>query len=153
METALLRHAVEIEDRWDDDEPWQSERQAGRVLLAEDDRAMRELLEIALRRRGYEVVPARNGLDLLLALEEELTDIEQPPAGTVIVSDIRMPSVDGLYLLERIRALGWNLPVILITAFGDAKIHDRARALAAHTIIDKPFDLDVLLDSVAEALV
>lgn len=147
-----LRH-IETEDHWYDDESEWSDTHRGRVLLAEDDRAMRELLEIALRRRGYEVVAVRNGLDLLCVLEEELGDSDQPPVGTVIVSDIRMPHVDGLYLLERIRALGWELPVILITAFGDAETHERARALAAHMVIDKPFDLDVLLDRVAEALV
>jgi CheY-like chemotaxis protein len=142
------RRVTAPEDDWYD-----TDTCPGRVILAEDDRAMRELLEIALRRRGYEVVAVRDGLDLLGVLEEELTEIEQPPAGTVIISDVRMPRVDGLYLLERIRALGWKLPVILVTAFGDAETHDRARALDAHTVMDKPFDLDVLLDHVAAALV
>lgn len=141
-------------DRWPSAyEPELSEKPApGRVLLAEDDRAMREWLESALRRRGYEVVAVRNGLELLCALDEELTDNDRPLAGTVIVSDVQMPRLGGLYVLERIRTLGWNVPVILITAFGDAETHDRAGALAASTVIDKPFDIDVLLRSVAGAL-
>jgi CheY-like chemotaxis protein len=133
-------------------EQWEETKPRGRVLLAEDNRAMREFLEIALRQRGYEVVSARGGPDLLAVLEEQLTDYEMPPPGTVIVSDLRMPRIDGFRVLERMRSLGWSIPVILITAFGDEEAHKQAETLGAFAMLDKPFEIGVLVQRIREAL-
>jgi CheY-like chemotaxis protein len=124
----------------------------GRVLLAEDDRAMRDLIALRLRREGYQVVEARSGIDLLDRIEHELADHDRIPADTVIVSDIHMRRLGGLDVLDTIRSLGWETPVILITAFGDDETRVLASRLGARAVIDKPFDLAVLVNAVHDAV-
>ena len=135
---------------------WRSEglpeQALGRVMVADDDGAMRDLLADVLRRHGYQVVLARSGCELLALLEDEMTDAEMPAADTVIISDIRMPKLDGLTVLGRLRSLGWQIPIIMITAFGDAETHERARSLGATATIDKPFDCADLLATVRDQL-
>jgi two-component system nitrogen regulation response regulator GlnG len=112
-----------------------------RVLLADDDHAMRGMLESALLRAGFEVESASNGAELLVRLDEADRD-SRPPE--LIVSDICMPGLTGLDVLTRVRQRFPGVPVILITAFGDALTHRRAHALGAVEVIDKPFDLGTL---------
>ena len=120
-----------------------------RVLIAEDDNAMRGMLEAALGRAGFEVETAVNGNELLVRLEEAQT-VERPPQ--LIVSDICMPGLTGLDVLSRVRQRFPDLPVILITAFGDALTHRRARAMGAVDVIDKPFDLGLLCRRMQDVL-
>jgi DNA-binding response OmpR family regulator len=112
-----------------------------RVLLADDDHAMRGMLESALFRAGFEVESASNGAELLARLDAADRD-SRPPE--LIVSDICMPGLTGLDVLTRVRQRFPSVPVILITAFGDALTHRRARSLGAVEVIDKPFDLGML---------
>jgi DNA-binding response OmpR family regulator len=120
-----------------------------RVLLADDDHAMRGLLESALRRAGFEVETARDGTELL----ERLGVAEQNRrAPQLIVSDICMPGLTGLDVLTRVRSHFPEVPVILITAFGDALTHRRAHALGAVEVIDKPFDLGLLCRRITSIL-
>jgi two-component system response regulator AtoC len=128
------------EERWLETTAASAEQ--GYVVLAEDDRIMRDLVTTTLRQGGYEVEVARNGVDLLRLLEEQMTDGEVLAPGTVIISDIRMPQLDGLSVLEKLRSLGWRTPVILMTAFGDTDTHERAHALGASAALNKPFDLE-----------
>ena len=116
-----------------------------RVLLAEDDDAFRRLLAGALRRGGFEVIEARDGRELVDRLASLL-----PGAGPsdgmpidLIVSDIRMPGITGLDVLDKLRLADWATPVILITAFGDNATRAEAIRLGA-TMFDKPFDLSDL---------
>ena len=122
-----------------------------RILLAEDDAELRELLARALRQLGYEVVECRDGVDLLGEI-----DPQAPPGKEIdfelIISDICMPGITGMFLLEGLQQ--WDrprpLPIILITAFGDEATHTRARELGAAAIFDKPFEADELMDKVRE---
>lgn len=112
-----------------------------RVLLAEDDYEMRRLLADALRRDGYEVTEAVDGLRLLGQLHSPLhyglrADVD------LIISDIRMPGVDGLEVLSGLQTYDGAPPMILITAFGDRNVHAEANRLGAVALFDKPFDLD-----------
>jgi CheY-like chemotaxis protein len=114
-----------------------------RILIAEDDYEMRRLLVAALRRDGYEVTEADNGLRLLSQLYSPLhygirADVD------LIISDIRMPGVDGLEVLSGLQSYDGAPPVILITAFGDRQVHAEANRLGAVALFDKPFDLDDL---------
>jgi CheY-like chemotaxis protein len=121
-----------------------------RVLLAEDDGAMRELMVRMLRKRGFDVVEARNGYETLERLANGL--IHEPPiVFDLVVSDVRMPGFDGLNILASIKQLPGYIPVILITAFGNAATHDAAARLGAFAMLDKPFDLDDLLTVVLSA--
>lgn len=119
---------------------------AARILLAEDDPAMRAMVARALRREGYEVCEVQDGTELL----ERLADRMLRPFWDVdlIVSDVRMPGKTGLDVLTGLRKSDWSMPVILITAFGEQAIHTEAKRLGAAKVLDKPFDLDALTDAV-----
>ena len=113
----------------------------GRLLLAEDDEEMRSLLGSTLRGDGYDIVEAADGAEML----ECITAAESSgQTMDLVVADIRMPGLTGLQVLERIRQPDFDTPVILITAFGDRATHDKAYALGAAAILDKPFELDDL---------
>ena len=115
-----------------------------RVLLAEDDPEMRELLATALRQDGLEVVEARDGSALLDRLAEALAADGDLDGYDLIVSDIRMPGYSALDILAGVRRALRHTPVILITAFGDRVTHERAMRLGASAVFDKPFDIDDL---------
>jgi CheY-like chemotaxis protein len=108
------------------------------VLLAEDDAELRCLIADALRKDDCMVVELANGQELLDELAC-LRDAQLWPS--LVVSDIRMPGVDGLHVLQQLRAWGCTSPVILITAFAFEGTLTEARAFGAAVIFSKPFDL------------
>ena len=113
-----------------------------RVLLAEDDRELRRLLAAKLRTAGCVVKEAGTGFELL----EHLGDLTmRNESFDLIVTDIRMPGLTGLAVVEGLRhgiqPGSWQIPVILITAFGDEETHSEAKRLGA-VLFDKPFDFD-----------
>jgi len=120
-----------------------------RILLAEDDYDMRKLLTWSLRRSGYEVIECPDGVHLLDHVRTFFPPAE-PEDLDLIISDIRMPGVTGLEVLEGTREYKEFPPIILITAFGDEETHDQARRLGAAAMFDKPFDIDELLAKVRE---
>jgi two-component system response regulator (stage 0 sporulation protein F) len=122
-------------------------REAGeraRVLLADDDDAMRALLARALNRANFEVTEARSGSELF---EWLAADLDKTPSRRfdLMISDVRMPGYDGLNVLASLRQLAIETPVILITAFGTAATHAAAAHLGAFALLDKPFDVDDLM--------
>ena len=124
-----------------------------RVVLAEDDYEMRSLLAMALRKSGYDVVECSDGTGLLTYLAAFLLPKEfaREPVD-LIISDIRMPGVSGLEVLEGKPTNRDFPPMVLITAFGDAQTHALANKLGAAAIFDKPFDVDLLLHKVKSIL-
>lgn len=122
-----------------------------RLLLAEDDLELRELLAYVLRSDGHEVVEARDGNELLSMLSQSIPRGGARESFALIVSDVRMPGLTALDVLTRLQRALSGTPVILITAFGDQTTHLRAQRLGAR-VLDKPFDLDDLRAAVDEAL-
>ena len=119
------------------------------VLVAEDDDEMRRLLAKVLCADGYATVECHNGVDLYKHLEpfvvrKAALDFD------AIISDIRMPGLTGLEILEDLHDCRGFPPVILITAFGDAGVHARARKAGAAAVLDKPFGTEELLDKLHE---
>src|SRR5687767_10513295 len=90
-----------------------------RVLVAEDQPEMRELIATMLRREGYVVTEAKDGSDLLDILIDTLDNKINPDIPALIVTDIWMPGCTGLEVLSRLRRFAWRTRVIVITAFGD----------------------------------
>jgi len=125
---------------------------AGTVFLAEDDAPMRELLTRAMARAGFRVLTARSGVDLLDRIESTLDDSDRFRPGQVIVSDVRMRRLDGFGVLKALRQAALDAPCILITAFGDEETHARAAEFGADAVIDKPFDIEVLLERIRGVL-
>lgn len=114
------------------------------VLIAEDDPALRELLAFCFFREGYAVTSCSDGLCLLERLHDSL-DGEGEPID-LVVTDIRMPGLTGLEVLESLCDRPHRPPVICMTAFGDPGTHAVARRLRAAATFDKPFDIDILVE-------
>jgi len=123
-----------------------------RILLAEDDPELRRILALVLRRDGYEVVEARDGLELLRSIASPGMVQGRATNFDLIVSDVRMPLFSGLDGLTYLHECFQKIPVILITAFGDRETHREALRLGARKVFDKPFDVGELAAYVSEVL-
>ena len=115
------------------------------VLVVEDDDEMRKMLAFILRRNGYRVTEERDGCQALEYLGDLLLAGKPERAPQLILIDQCMPGVCGLDVIQATRTAGMRIPAILITAFGDADIHNRAHALGATPVLDKPFEMAELL--------
>ncbi|MET0341133.1 MAG: sigma-54 dependent transcriptional regulator [Polyangiales bacterium] len=114
-----------------------------RVLLVEDDGAMGALVTRNLARRGILATHVLRAADALAAVETE--DFQ------VVVSDVRLGGMTGLELCERLCARRPDVPVILITAFGDLDTAIAALRTGAHDFLPKPFEIDELAMRIAHA--
>jgi two-component system, OmpR family, response regulator len=121
------------------------------VLVADDDEDMRALVASTLRDDGYEVTEARDGADLLAQLEAGLDDPSRRP--DVVISDVIMPELSGLGVLEALRRAQQRLPVILMTVVSDETIHTVAKRLGAVGVLRKPFDFDDLRTAIVNAFI
>ncbi len=119
------------------------------ILVAEDDLEMRRLIVSTLRRERYEVLEAPDGIALLDCVEAAALSGVRIAA---IVSDVRMPLLSGMDALAVLEATSAEVPVVLITAFGDRDTHEEARQLGAFAILDKPFDMATLCAAVSAAV-
>ena len=128
--------------------PWSPR---ARVLVAEDDTEMRRLITSTLVANGYDVAEARDGMELLDDIEANARHGALDDYAAV-VSDIRMPWLSGMDVLAVLQVAAWKIPVILITGFGDAETHAEGRELGAVAVLDKPFDMDELMQTVARAI-
>lgn len=113
------------------------------ILLAEDDTELRELLTLVLESAGYRVTPCGDG-------EQLQRELDRQERIALVISDLRMPKLGGLEVLARHPVNARQIPFICMTAFGDAPTHQQARQLGALAVLDKPFDLDELLDLVED---
>jgi len=126
-----------------------------RILLAEDADEMRAVLALRLRQQGYHVTECRDGAQLIAALSGYLGNEGETPETQrfdLLISDIRMPGVFGLSVVEGGTEYRDFPPTILITAFGDAETHAKAQQFGVAAVIDKPFDMNVLLGKVRDTL-
>jgi two-component system response regulator MprA len=109
----------------------------GRILMADDDAAVRSAVERVLLFNGYEVELAGDGLEVLAALDRTPPDL--------LILDVMMPSLDGIQTCRMVRKRGDDLPILMLTA-RDA-VGDRITGLdaGADDYMPKPFDLEELL--------
>jgi two-component system, LuxR family, response regulator FixJ len=115
------------------------------VHVIDDDDAARESLEFLLRSAKFEVRTYPSAVAFL----EVLTPTVPPGC---IITDVRMPQVSGLELLQRLREKGIGTPVIVITGHGDVPLAVQAMKKGAVDFLEKPFNDDTLLASVRSAL-
>ncbi len=110
------------------------------ILVVDDEEALRKAIIFDFKRKGFHVFEAGNGKDAFEIVKKEKID--------VVLSDVRMPGGDGIELLEKIKGLSSNIPVVmLITGFADITLED-AYDKGANAMFPKPFDRKVLFDSV-----
>lgn len=117
---------------------------ANSVILVDDESEVREAYRQMLELEGFEVVASPDA-------ESALSFVSQQWPG-VLVSDIRMPRMDGLELFEKIREIDPELPVILITAHGEISMAVNAMRNGAYDFIEKPADPEALIKTVGKAL-
>ncbi|WP_457107410.1 response regulator FixJ [Methylobacterium sp. P5_C11] len=117
---------------------------ASLVHVVDDDPAMRDSVGFLLGTDGFAVELYEAGADLLDRLGK--------PASGCVLTDIRMPGIDGLELLRRLRAAGHKIPVVMMTGHGDVPLAVAAMKLGACDFIEKPFDDAALLQAVRSAL-
>ncbi|HEX8268240.1 MAG TPA: sigma-54 dependent transcriptional regulator [Pyrinomonadaceae bacterium] len=117
-----------------------------RILIAEDDADMRELLEEILSDAGYEVIAAANGRLALAEISDEKRMID------LVLTDVQMPEVKGDELLTKIRQNRAETPTIVITAFGSVENAVEMVKKGAYSYLTKPFQTKDLLETVGAAL-
>jgi two-component system, cell cycle response regulator CpdR len=124
---------------------WAEDNMA-RILLAEDDAATRDLVQRALGLEGHEVTVTQDGLEALEKLQAA------PARYDVLVTDVQMPGLDGVGLVEKGLAINSKLRVVLMSGFADEL--DRAAHLKAKIsrVITKPFTLEQIRSAVKAAL-
>jgi DNA-binding response OmpR family regulator len=109
------------------------------VLIVEDEKHLADGLRYNLKAEGYEVDVARSAEEALPLLDE------RQPAYDVIVLDVMLPGMDGFSLASRLRAQGHFVPILMLTARGQAQDVLRGFEAGADDYLPKPFDLSVLL--------
>lgn len=114
-----------------------------RILVADDETNLRRVLSALLKRHGHEVITAADGEDALGKVDEELN---------AVITDLRMPKLDGMELLRRIVAEFPHIPVIMLTAHGSVDNAVTAVKLGAFDYIEKPFEQEHIEQVVAKAL-
>jgi nitrogen regulation protein NR(I) len=113
------------------------------VLIADDEPNMRRVLAAQLMRDGYDVHTVEDGASAIEAMEEHHID--------VVISDLRMPKVDGMGVLKHVIMNHPDVPVIMITAHGTVDTAVEALKLGAYDFVTKPFDKTELRNVVAKA--
>jgi CheY-like chemotaxis protein len=129
-----------------------SGRSQYRLLVAEDDQALRDMLVAVLRSEGYEVVAVANGLELLTALKAAVDSGREELGFDLVISDIRMPGSSGPHAFARLGRVPRLPPVMFMTAFGDEEVREEAIQVGAVAVLDKPVDLDELRVFVSSCL-
>lgn len=112
-----------------------------RVLVVDDEQSVRDVLEIFLKKKGYDVLVCSSG-------SAALGIISNDEAIDLMILDNRMPGIKGFEVLEEMQRKGSKLPVILLT--GSVGINENIPATKA--VLRKPIDLNVLLDTINKVL-
>jgi two-component system response regulator AtoC len=107
-----------------------------RVAIVDDDRRTRRILQILVDRLGLAAVAFEDAESALTALAEE--------SAALVLTDLRMPGLDGIGFMRRLRALDADVPVIVLTAYGTVESAVEAMKLGAIDFVAKPFDVDAL---------
>jgi two-component system response regulator FlrC len=113
-----------------------------RLLVVDDDIQMLSALELALTRRGHVVETAANGIEAIAKLDSPFH---------AVITDLRMPGMDGVELLDHVRRTSPDIPVVILSAFGTVATAVEAIKAGAHDFLVKPFSQDAL-DKVLERL-
>ncbi len=120
------------------------------VILAEDDLELRKLIARALEVEGFEVTQAADAGQAIDRIAAGWLDASAGAPPSIVVTDVLMPGISGLDLLESLAKARCACPVVVITAFGSDATHHRALELGAAAVFDKPFDVDDLVATVRE---
>ncbi|RJR23077.1 MAG: DNA-binding response regulator [Nitrospiraceae bacterium] len=115
-----------------------------KILIIDDDKDIRSVLSDLVKSGGYETFTAGNGKTALKEISTHCPDM--------VLLDVKLPGVDGMTILERIRNIDRNIAIIMLTAYGDIRDAVKAMKLGAFDYITKPFENDEILSLIKKAL-
>jgi DNA-binding response OmpR family regulator len=109
-----------------------------KILYVDDDPNMQKMVELFMRKSKYELYVAKNGRSALKLLEKNTYDL--------IITDIQMPEIDGLSLLDEIKKQKIKAPVVIVSAYGQEIISQKGLKKGAVKILHKPFESKQLFE-------
>lgn len=120
-----------------------------RILIAEDEAQTRRAISVVLENAGYLVQEAANGADAVDCLLNASCNSEKVD---LLLTDIVMPEMSGLELVEMISKKNISIPIIIISGYRDNRMRDQLAGLGYSHFLDKPFEPEMLLQSVENVL-
>jgi two-component system response regulator AtoC len=117
---------------------------ARRILVVDNEAKMRRILELSLKSLGHSVLEAGDGVEALAVIEQQSVDL--------VLTDLRMPRMDGIALLEALRERNQDVPVIVMTAYATIETAVAAMKLGAVDYIIRPFEMETVEMAVTRAL-
>ncbi len=118
------------------------------VLVVDDDRHIQISLRECLEDAGFEVSVSADAIDA----KKKLAGISQETQIDLAIVDIKMPYLDGLTFIKTLKAIQYNIPVIILSGFLDDDTMRRAKNFGVEEFIDKPFDNDDLINRIKKLL-
>jgi len=116
-----------------------------KLLIVDDQYGIRLLLHEIFKKEGYDVYQAANGFQAIDIVTNDRPDL--------VVLDMKIPGMDGIEILKRIKEIDQDIKVILMTAYGELDIIEEAKKLGAIRYFAKPFDIDEIKTVVREHMV
>lgn len=113
-----------------------------RILIVDDQKGVRRLLEELFKKEGWDVQIAGDGQEAIHMVEELMPELD------IILMDVKMPNMNGLEATRIITERNFNIPIIMMTAYGENEVVMQALDAGAKKCISKPFDIMVLRDMV-----
>ena len=113
-----------------------------KILFVDDDPNMQKMVELFIRKSKHQLSCAKNGRSALKILETNKFDL--------IITDIQMPELDGLALIDEIKKLHIEVPIVIVSAFGQESMSQKAIAKGAVKILHKPFESRQLLEVIEQ---
>ena len=117
---------------------------SNKILIVDDQYGIRILLNEVFQKEGYETYQAANGIQAL--------DIVQKHSPHLVLLDMKIPGMDGIEILKRIKAIDSNIRVIIMTAYGELDMIQETKELGAIMHFAKPFDIDEIREAVKKHL-
>lgn len=115
-----------------------------KILIVDDQFGIRILLNEVLQREGYETFQAANGMQALEIVKQHSPDL--------VLLDMKIPGMDGIEILKRMKQLKEEIRVIIMTAYGELDMIQKAKDLGALTHFSKPFDIEDIKRAVKEVV-
>lgn len=111
-----------------------------KLLIVDDQYGIRILLNEVFQKEGYQTFQASNGMQALTIVEEERPDL--------VLLDMKIPGMDGIEILRRLKEIDQTIEVFIMTAYGELDMIQQAKDLGARTHFAKPFDIDEIREAV-----
>ncbi|WP_223701020.1 response regulator [Sutcliffiella deserti] len=113
-----------------------------KLLIVDDQYGIRILLNEVFQKEGYQTFQAANGYQALDIVEKHSPDL--------VLLDMKIPGMDGIEILKRLKAIDSSIQVIIMTAYGELDMIQESKDLGAITHFAKPFDIDEIRDAVRQ---